>query len=231
MSGVRVSAIYGLGEEVGSSSAGSAFGVAGQYTNGPFGIGAGYYQAKLGKTPADFGITNGFDCATGGGVAGDTCVKTWSVVGNYQAGPANLYASWSHVKQPLASAGAAVAPLATVFGKGVGGQFTIAGTNNDKIDTLDIGVNYALNSQLTLLAAAQQSRANFIGASKGKLTQFNLGADYAFSKRTDVYALVANLHATDMYNPGMFNQNGGGSVGPGADNSQTAFQVGIRHKF
>ncbi|MFD2270774.1 porin [Undibacterium arcticum] len=115
--------------------------------------------------------------------------------------------------------------------KGVGGQFTIAGTNNDKIDTLDIGVNYALNSQLTLLAAAQQSRANFIGASKGKLTQFNLGADYAFSKRTDVYALVANLHATDMYNPGMFNQNGGGSVGPGADNSQTAFQVGIRHKF
>jgi predicted porin len=74
-------------------------------------------------------------------------------------------------------------------------------------------------------------------ANRGHWNQVNLSADYALSKRTDVYALgiyqiasghnaaSGDLQAQIGSSTSYFNTSGAG-----ADN-QLAFRVGIRHKF
>ena len=90
----------------------------------------------------------------------------------------------------------------------------------------ELGTAYSLTPSLKLLAAVEYTTATFDTLNgKGKLTQYNLGADYWLSKRTDLYAFVSNLRAKDMKNPGVVNDT------TGTDASQTALTVGIRHKF
>jgi predicted porin len=231
LSGFTGNLFYGFGEQAGQTSGGQAFGLGGKYENGPLALGASYYQSKVGTTPADAAL------AVSGGTAttlGNTAIKSFNLVASYQFGPARVYGNWSRVKQPLATAAAVPTTLAT--GTQTAGAtttftqaFAIGGINNDKTDIFEIGTAYALSPSLKLLAAVDHSRINYVnaGAPKGKLTQISLGADYWLSKRTDLYAFVANLRATDTVNPGII----GTGNSTGDDSSQTAVAVGIRHKF
>jgi len=219
LSGFTASAIYGFGETAGKTSAGQSFGFGGQYANGPIGLFAAYYQSKLGTTPSDTSVLNGPAFV---GSAGDTALKTFSLGGSYQAGPARLYGNWSRVKQPLAAAtGGSLATTITP------GTFGIGSVNMSKADIFELGTDYALTAPLHLLASVQYSKLTFVDntAQKGKLTQFNLGTDYWLSKRTDLYAFASYLRAKDAINPGVFGDSTGGP------NNQTAVAVGIRHKF
>src|SRR5207249_1239839 len=98
---------YGFGEQAGSVSAGQSFSVSGAYNNGPFSMGLGYHQAKLGTTPSE---TN-FGGATTGN-PGDIALKTFLLGARYKTGPLNFFGSVSETRQPLAIAGSIV-PLAT----------------------------------------------------------------------------------------------------------------------
>jgi predicted porin len=132
-------------------------------------------------------------------------------VASYQFGPARVYANYSRVKQDL---------------KGTPTVATATLANAQKVDIYEIGTAYSLSPSLKLLAAVDHTRATFNGVNgKGKLTQISLGADYWLSKRTDLYAFVANMRASDIQNPGVT----GGATG--SDASQTAVITGIRHKF
>lgn len=233
INGFTASAIYGFGETAGQISTGQSLGLGGNYVKGPFGIGLAYFQAKLGTFSGTPAVSSSSDSGTAGagcssvaaGKAGDTCLKTIFLGASYRAGPAFIHGSWSQVKQPLATAGAST-PSFTGAGFLAGTQFTLGGLNNDKVNVFDLGVNYALNSQLSLLTSVIQSRAKFVGAGDGKITQLSLGADYILSKRTDLYVFYANQKATDMYAPGT-----GVTGGPGADNSVNQIIVAMRHKF
>lgn len=106
------------------------------------------------------------------------------------------------------------------------GAFAAAGSNNNATNVFDLGVNYWVLPNLELIGAVLQSRYAFVGAgAQGRLTQFNAGVDYFLSKRTDLYAYVANLRASNMYSPGII----GGA--PGRSATQTAVTAGIRHTF
>lgn len=59
----------------------------------------------------------------------------------------------------------------------------------------------------------------------------SLGADYWLSKRTDLYAFVANIRASDMANTGGLGDVTGNAVTGNADASQNLVALGIRHKF
>jgi predicted porin len=213
--------MYGLGEQTGNNSAGQSFGVGGLYTNGPLGLGAGYYQSKAGANPSDTSLV--------GSTGTETALKTFTLAASYQLGAARLYGNWSRVKQPTAAAADGDTVLATYdSNNGVWSPtaFTIGGSNNDKTDIFELGTAYALNPSLKLLGSVQQSRINFIDAAKGRLTQINLGADYWLSKRTDLYAFVSNLRAKDnTFNPGINDNTASDQT------SQTSVSVGIRHKF
>ncbi|MDB5764407.1 MAG: porin [Herminiimonas sp.] len=213
LGGFKGSAIYGLGEQAGNASAGQSGGVAGMYSAGQFTVGASYFEVKAaaaaGVTPTTPSSDTGTACANAIGHAGDTCLKTLTLVTGYQAGPALLFASWSQVKQPLA---------------GATGARTLGGSANDKIDLFDVGVNYRLTNSLRLLVSAVQDHASFVGAASGRVTQYNLGLDYNLSKRTDVYTLLGNQHTSGMTAPGIYSA-------PGGDNAQTVLLTGIRHTF
>ena len=229
LNGFTGNLFYGFGEQAGQTSAGQAFGAGLKYDNGPLGLGAAYYQSKAGTTPAD--TTLGAVGATSNN-NGASAIKAFNLVASYQFGPARVYGNWSRVKQPLATA--AAVPTQLVTNAAAAGTITsysnayaIGGVNNDKTDTFELGTAYSLSPSLKLLAAVDHSRINYVGDSrKGKLTQISLGADYWLSKRTDLYAFVANLRATDTVNPGIIGTNTTGN-----DNSQTAVAVGVRHKF
>ncbi|MDR6584464.1 porin [Herbaspirillum sp. BH-1] len=215
LSGFTGNLIYGFGEQAGKTSAGQAYGIGGKYDNGPLGLGINYYQSKAGSTPSDTSLipaagTTG-NANTAAAVAGNTALKALNVVASYQFGAARVYANYSRVKQDL---------------KGTPTVATATLGNAQKVDTYEVGTAYSLSPSLKLLAAVDHSRATFNGVDgKGKLTQISLGADYWLSKRTDLYAFVSNMRATDIQNPGVT----GGATG--SDASQTAVITGIRHKF
>ncbi|RAM63496.1 porin [Herbaspirillum rubrisubalbicans] len=234
LGGFTGSLIYGFGEQSGKTSAGQAYGIGGKYENGPLSLAAAYYQSKLAAnstTAADVSLNNGNGNGTGAytGNPGDTAVKTFTLAAQYQFGAAKVYGNWSRTKQPNAQPNLVVRNVVIIpFNtSNVPTGWVIGGTNNDKTDTFELGTAYSLSPSLKLLAAVDHSRINYVnaGAPKGKLTQISLGADYWLSKRTDLYALVANMRASDTVNPGIT----GGSTG--TDASQTAVAFGIRHKF
>lgn len=215
LSGFTGNLLYGFGETAGQTSAGQSFGVAGKYENGPLGLGINYYQSKQGLTPSDVSLIP----TASGPNAGNTALKVLNVVASYQFGPARVYGNWSRVKQDLSN----VAPATLAA--------TTLGVAN-KADVFEIGTAYDLTSSLKLLAAVDHTRASFAGGgSKGKLTQISLGTDYWLSKRTDLYAFVANIRASNIANTGVFGDATGSALVGSPDSSQTAVAVGIRHKF
>ncbi|WDZ95911.1 porin [Herbaspirillum sp. WKF16] len=209
LSGFTGSLYYAFGEVAGQTSAGQGFGIGGNYANGPFGIGAAYFQTKLSAAQT-----------TPPAAAGDTNLKTFTIGSSYQFGPAKLYGAWSQGKRPTA------ANQAT--------RLSSVGAAR-KANIFDIGVDYTLNQNLHLLGSVIHSRMDFNRAAnstfsgKGKTTQFNLGVDYFLSKRTDVYAMWSNLRAQDVVNPGVINN--AADFGAYDDSTQNVLRVGLRHKF
>lgn len=206
LSGFTGSLFYGFGEVAGKTSAGQALGIAANYANGPFGIGAAYYQNKL--------LANAAPAS-----AGDTELKTFTIGSSYQFGPAKLYGAWSQTKRPLQ------APLAAT------GLVNI--TTATKANIFDVGVDYTVTANLHALASVIYDRANIsratTGATRVSTTQWNLGVDYYLSKRTDLYAMYSNQRARDTVNPGVV--NGAYTSSPADDSSQNVVRVGLRHKF
>ena len=229
--GFQANVTYGFGEAAGDNSAGSGFGVGAKYLNGPFGIGFGYWQSKRGVTAtssADQGAPSGAGCKTTNiGNAGDTCIKTWMLGSSYKFGNMTVRGTYSKVEQPLITAAGAAAPaFATTFTSTAGtGAFAAGGSNNSEANIVDVGLDYYVGNW-KLMTSLIQSRYKFVGATDdGRLTQGLIGFQYDMSKRTALYGTAAHMTASNMYSPGII----GGA--PGADNSTTAFGVGIRHKF
>ncbi|MFC7518858.1 porin [Herbaspirillum sp. GCM10030257] len=233
--GFRANISYGFGETAGSTSIGESLGFGANYGNGPFGIGFGYWQSKLGTVTAtansssDQGATSGAGCNTVGlGTPGDTCLKTWIVGSRYKLGNFMFRGTYSQVKQPLVTGTGPAAPtFATAFTRTAGsGAFTPGGSNNSDASIVDVGVDYTTAGAWKLKSSYIQSRYDFTGAAPdGKLDQLTLGAEYYLSKRTTLYGTVAHMRASRMYSPGIL----GGS--PGAENSTSAVGVGVRHYF
>ncbi|MQR01579.1 porin [Glaciimonas soli] len=205
-SGFTGSLFYGFGGVAGQATAGQSFGIGGNYANGPFGIGAAYFQTKLAANTLT-------------AEAGDTSLKTFTLGSSYQLGSAKIYGAWSQVKQPLAVAVASI------------GLVNI--TTATKANIFDVGVDYALSGNLHLLGSVIYDRANIsrktVGPTSVNTTQLNFGADYYMSKRTDIYALYSNQRANDIKNPGVI--NAAYSNAPADDSSQNVLRVGIRRKF
>lgn len=218
LNGFTGNLMYGFGEQAGQTSAGQAFGGGLKYDNGPLGLGLNYYQAKQGSTPADTSLLIGTTGAGDATNAGKSAVKVLNLAASYQFGPARVYGNYSRVKQDL-NTGSPTALASKTLGAA------------NKVDVYEIGTAYSLTPTMKLLGAVTHSRADFNSSSKGKLTQVSLGADYWLSKRTDLYAFVANIRATNMANSGGLGDVTGNAVTGNADASQNLVAMGIRHKF
>jgi predicted porin len=219
-SGLTFGAMYGFSNQAGAFAGAPATGttaapVAGSsraysfglnYANGPFGIGAAYTDITYPSQSAPAFTTNISNVNPG--TIRD--LRSFGVGARYSIAAATLWALYTNTRlEPLS-----------------GSSTTFA--------AYEAGAKYAFTPAIT--AGAGYTYMHLSNANRGHWNQVNLSADYALSKRTDVYALgiyqiasgrngTQDLQAQIGSSTSYFNTSG-----TGADN-QLAFRVGIRHKF
>jgi predicted porin len=143
-------------------------------------------------------------------------VKGMTVGGAYTSGPWYVNLSWAQNKFDTGSL------LQAAYTAGLGAPFNAAGNSVKKRDMIAGGVAYQLTPQLNLGAHYWYSTqthqlATLPGKSKAHFAAFV--ADYAFSKRTDVYAEVDYTKLSGQVRFGNNAEKRGGAT------------VGIRHRF
>ncbi len=106
-------------------------------------------------------------------------------------------------------------------------KYSAAGVSDAKFNNYMLGVSAPVGGagEVKLQYARYDQKAI-----DGKADQLSLGYVHNMSKRTAVYGTVAYLKNKDNSNLGL-NAKNLNTAGPGADKSQTGFQVGVRHSF
>ena len=205
---VTLEAQYSAGEGPFSSTTGRSVGGMAKYASGPIALGAGYIERKddAGRKAQGY-------------VAGAA----------YQQGP--LYLNAFYARNSFDD-GLNTALL--LIGTGI--DNIVAGSSPGQIPTRvdnrsmwSLGGTYALTTALTLGAQYWHIDQEYHtpGALDAKGDFAALLADYAFSKRTSVYAALEYTHLDDLQLTNL-------KVTPAAPNgatNRTAYMVGIRHRF
>lgn len=127
--------------------------------------------------------------------------KEGIIGGTYRVGPAKLFAAYDYITAPGAPA-----------------------TAPSKVKHGWLGVRYDATSALQLIGAVYRVSTNRVD---GNATLMMVGADYALSRRTLLYASLGGVRNSD-------NANFSADVtvgGPGAGRSQRAIYAGIAHTF
>jgi len=216
--GLQVEGMYALGGVAGSVGSGQTWSVAAAYNNGPVNIAGGYfYTSNLygaarnnnwgGSSDAIFdgSINSGYVSAKSIGIA--------HVAGQYVFGPVTVGLGYSNSQYKP------------------DGFSTFAST--EKYNTGRAFVMYQATRALLLGVGYAYTKAN--GDTDANYNQASIGADYALSKRTDLYLVGAYQHAsgTQRLADGSTQaaQASIGSYGLAGTSSQEMVSLGIRHKF
>ncbi len=219
IAGFQAEGMYAFGGQAGAFSNNSTIGGGLSYTGGPLYIGAGYFFAKnpagqfndgnfapSNVPPATVTTTSGI-----WGLVGDpTNMQVISAGATYTMGPALFGGNFSNVRFDGANAAGRV-----------------------WFNSYELWGQYSLTPATTLGAGYTFTNGKVDATGqKPKYGQLNAIADYALSKRTDVYVLAAWQHAmsggvtADIYAP-IFNYPDGAST----TSNQIVARVAIRHKF
>jgi len=218
--GLQAEALIGLGGVAGGAANGQTLGLGLGYAQGPIALAAGYYRADGGTTTAAGVRTytsssdSIFSTAINQGFASAKTVQIARLGGTYAFGNALVGLSYSNVAYKPDG----LSDFTRTAKFNVGGAF----------------FNYHVNPALLLGLGYNYTKAS--GPASANYNQFNLGADYALSKRTSLYALAAYQKA----NGSTLNASGATvaatavvgdyGVNSGASNQALAI-VGIRHRF
>lgn len=161
-----------------------AWGVAANYTNGPFSIGGGYNVLNHPNTASNTGGAIGGASTTSGddysgaffyGLNGGVVRQQIAAAGtSYAIGAATLGFAWSHT------------------------QLDYSDGSSRKFNNYDLNARYLFTPALTLIGVYTYTdgRATNLPGTNGanlkpRWHQFTLGVDYALSKRTDLYLSAA----------------------------------------
>lgn len=218
--GLSFEALYAFGGAAGSVAEGQTYSAGASYTQGPFALAAGYFYANGGRT------------ATSG-------VRTWTSSSD------SLFSTV--VNQGYASARSI--QIARVGARYVLGALTLGLSysnmqyGRDSLSTFGETEKFNSGAVLAAYQFTPASRAAFgynytksDGAASASYNQFNIGYDYALSKRTELYALAGyqKSSGTTLNSAGRViaaNASiGSYGVNSGSD-TQALAAVGIRHKF
>jgi len=169
-----------------------------KYNNGP--INAMYVYTKVAAgsngAPGIFGVvaatptTGSLATAAAVVLPANTDVTFNQLSGNYTFGPATVYAGFSNTKQSSA------VPLEDSSSWNIAGQYSVT-------PSIKLQGNYLVRN------------SNVAGVAKASV--LGLGAEYAFSKRTNAYFRYEGIN-TD-------------SIGAVASITQTTWAVGLKHAF
>jgi predicted porin len=219
--GFQVEALYGLGGVAGATGSGQTYSFGAAYSNGPLSIGAGYFYANAGNTttPANVRTYTSssdslFNTVINSGFATAKSIQIAKVGAQYVIGPFTAGLTYSNTQ--YANDAFSTYHSTAKFNNG-SGFF-----NYQITPAFRTGVGYNYTS--------------LTGPTSAHYNQVNLGADYALSKRTELYALAGYQKASGKTLNATGNViNAAASIGDYGVNSGTNSQelaiVGIRHKF
>jgi predicted porin len=222
--GLQGEVMYAFGGVAGSFSTNSTVGAGLSYTAGPLYLGAGYFFAK--NPAAQFNDGNFVNLAANppGTPAGTSLNGAFGFVGQpssmqvisagatYNLGPALVGGNFSSAR---------------FENSGAGTVNSVAG-NTVTFDTAELWGQYNLTPAATLGLgyAFTWGKVNVTGT-RPKWGQLNAIADYALSKRTDVYLMGVYQHAigtnADIYDGFPGTQS--------STSNQVLARIGMRHKF
>jgi len=209
---VAASASWAFGEKAGSIRTGSQFSSALRYTAGAFAVGGGYQQTVDG-TNSSFKDT------------------VWNLSASYDFGPAKIFGGWFNIKDRTGTTGSVMAADSDVSNGWTTASIANNGTNNQRKDNgFFLGSSYKASNALTLTGAFYYDRSKNVSyvstgnVGDGKRYALVGWADYALSKRTQLYTTIDYNKAKDAAVYELTNSANGKS-------SLTTVGVGIRHIF
>jgi predicted porin len=211
--GLQAAAMYGFGGVAGSVGSGQAYNAALSYSRGPLTVAAGYSHMDNGNAVL----------SKRGASSADSIFLS----------PVNsAYATASAVNIARAGATYALGPVT------LGGYYSYAEYLADASSTFRTAERYNNGS---LFAAWQATPAllyeigyNYLkshGDSSATYQQITLAADYALSKRTDLYGTMSYGHASGNNGSGVAQAVISDAYVDGGKATQELVIVGIRHRF
>ncbi len=221
--GLAFGAELSLGGVPGNISGSGGYSAGVSYVNGPLSLAAAYLYFKnptSGTASAGFFTSNGSGTQLTGVLnKGYATASSYQVAiggATYAIGPTLIGVSYSNIQY--------------------GGISALGGTTA-KFNNVDVGVKLTLAPALYVGAAYDYTKGKNIAAQNGEnignqhFNQFSLIADYALSKRTDVYIEGAYQKAAGTSSTGGAAVANIGNAGDSSNTSQTLLRIAMRHKF
>ncbi|MGF6600747.1 putative porin [Paraburkholderia sp. GAS448] len=233
--GLSAGAAYSFGSTAGSITQNQIWSLGAGYTSGTLSLGAGYLNARdpnisfYGNTPNKGGVTADNMGALGSATsaqsnpvfAGYASAKTTEIFG---VGAAYTF---SATTLGLVATNTRFESLGSASGPNPFGYFGTAQFTN-----LELSVRTRVTPAFLLGTAFDYMRRNSVKGDDGaRYLQFDLGADYNLSKRTDLYALAVLQHASgrdSLDQPAVASISG---FSPSTTSNQVGVRVALRHKF
>ncbi|KVX57664.1 porin [Burkholderia stagnalis] len=211
IAGVQFSGLYGFSNQPGFSS-NRAYSAGVSYANGPVNLGAAYLQLNRGGTTLAGALssndTPNFPAAR---------QRVVGAGGSYAFDRLTVGALWTHSMFDETAASSLPGAL-----------------NSLRFDNYEVNARYALNPAVSFAGAYTFTNGRYddaTGTHRPKWHQVTLMADYALSKRTDVYVEGVYQHQFGVPSGatlGFANING---VAASSTNTQVVGTVGMRHRF
>ena len=230
--GFKFGALYGFSNTAGQFSNNRVISAGASYTYGGLNVGAGYLQLNNtfgGNTAA--AATAALNTSGAVTPTDNTLLagkqQTWGVGANYAFGPATVGVVYTQTNLSQGSG---------INSSTAGSQTINFFGNSVHFQNFELNGRYALTPALSLASAYTYTQANFGAGSLPKWGQFNLQADYALSKRTDVYLQGEYQHV--MNDQGLHGETIGAMInnttsggGASTTSNQVAVTAGLRHRF
>jgi general bacterial porin, GBP family len=206
-----------------------AYSFGASYDWGGFKVAAGYLQLNNDLTSATFTNANGPSSSAAGAQTGEWTFlagrqRTFGAGVNYTFGPATAGLVYTQTN------------LSDATGGGISGSQSGTGStgiafraDSARFQNVEGNVRYALTPALSIAGAYTYTRANLGGGVDPNYSTVVAQADYALSKRTDVYLQGDYQHVSS--NKAGIAPYLNGLSSASASRDQGAITVGMRHRF
>ncbi|TCW85621.1 porin [Burkholderia sp. SRS-46] len=211
VAGVQFSGLYGFSNQPGFSN-NRAYSAGVSYANGPVNLGAAYLQLNRGGTTLA-GALSGNDAPNFPAAR----QRVVGAGGSYAFDRLTVGALWTHSMFDETAASSLPGAL-----------------NSLRFDNYEVNARYALNPAVSFAGAYTFTNGRYddaTGTHRPKWHQVTLLADYALSKRTDVYVEGVYQHQFGVPSGGTLGFANINGVAASSTNTQVVGTVGMRHRF
>jgi predicted porin len=211
--GLQLAAMYGFGGVAGASGSGQAYNAAISYNRGPFTIAGGYWHADNGNATLSMRGTSSVDSIflspVNAAYASASAINIARAGTTYAIGPVTIGAYYSYAEY-LAD-----------------GQSAFR--NAQRFNNVSAFAAWQVSAALMLEGGYNLLKSH--GDSSATYQQATLAADYALSKRTDLYGTMSYGHASGSNGAGPAQAVIADAYVDGGKATQELIIAGIRHRF